>query len=157
MRELIKETGKVIAVFGVLGVGVGLAAFVMLSSMNLGGSQTGAQSFGAQFAVAMVSLFAVGVLYFLGPVMGVMSGLFSSRYSEDRRRNTISAGLGSFLGFYLMFLIGIIILSFGLPSVGGGGGETTGGVSVTQNLVQMILVGIPTGAVGAVSGYLSTD
>jgi len=65
-------------------------------------------------------------------------------------------GLGSVIGFSPMIIRAIYIMAFafdgGTATSGGGGG----GSNVFSNFSTILVAGVPTGLVGAATGYLGT-
>jgi hypothetical protein len=117
----ITTTGTVIALFGLLGIGVGLASFIVINQMTTAGSN-GEQNMGEAFAAAIVILQSVGFLYFIGPAMATITALLSSR-SETRLYSALTNGVGSFVGL-LAFLI---LIARWKPLASAGGGNRHGG------------------------------
>ena len=146
----ITTTGKVIALFGLLGIGVGLASFIDINEMTTAGSN-GEQNMGEAFAAAIVILQSVGFLYFIGPAMATITAILSSR-TETRLYSALTNGVGSFIGYYVMFLLAFLIMQVAFPE---GSGDETTSTDLSRNLVLMVKIGIPTGLIGAAAGFLS--
>lgn len=153
MDSRIEITGKVIGLFAVLGIGLGLAGYIVLDQLVPGSDGQG-QMFGQALISGLLVLEAVAVMYFLGPAMAVVSGIYSGRQDDTPANTALTGGVGSFVGFYVMFVLAFLIMSLAFPETNGGGGS--GPTDLGNNIVEMILVGIPTGFVGAISGLITS-
>lgn len=155
MDSRLKNIGKVIGIFAVLGLGLGLAGFIVLDQM-VPKSNGQEQSLGQALVSGLLILEAIAVMYFLGPAMAVVSGIYSGRQDDAPINSALAGGVGSFIGFYVMFILAFLIMSLAFPETNGGGGGGDSATNLGNNLVQMILVGIPTGVVGAITGVLTS-
>lgn len=148
MDSRARTVGKVVAIFVILGVGLGTAGFIVLDQFAPSGDGVG-----AALVQGLLVLQAVVFIYLLGPAMGVVSGLYTGRQESDPVDSATTGGAAAFAGFYLMFLLAFLVMSLAFPETSGDGGS--GSTDLGNNLVQMVLVGIPTGGVGALTGYLT--
>lgn len=155
MRRIIIETGKVVGLFVILGIGLGLAGYVGLDQFMP--QQTGEQDFGGALIGALLIFQSITFMYFIGPVMAVTSGIFTGKQPGSKVVSAISGGAGSFVGYYLMFIIAFLIMTMALPETGGGGGGGDGGVQLGDSLVQAGVIGLPTGIVGGITGYGTSE
>lgn len=153
VRRIAKEVGKVAGLFVILGIGLGLAGYVGLDQFVP--EPSGENDFGAAFIGALLMFQAIFFMYFIGPAMAVVTGIYTGRHSNERNNSAIAGGAGAFVGFYVMFIIAFLIMSLAFPETGGGDGGGGGGTSLGDTINQMIIMGIPTGLVGAITGYLT--
>lgn len=153
MQRTLQETGKVVGLFVVLGVGLGLSGYVGMDHF-IPDAQNG-EDFGAALIGGLLMMQAIVFMYLIGPAMAVVTGIFTGRHSVDRKSSAISGGAGAFVGFYVMFIVAFLIMSLAFPETsgngGGGGGDSA--INLADTLTQMILIGFPTGLAGAITGY----
>lgn len=159
VSSLGKHIGLTVGVFAVVGVGLGFTGFFPMEYIVDQFSATD----GGEFAQAIGQLF-IGVVFlqsvmmamFTGPTIGGLTGIMSGLSLNDRASAAVVGGVGGFLGFYIMVLVSIFVMSLALPSTTGTGGET--GVQQSTDLGQIITPvvksGLPTGIVGAITGAL---
>lgn len=156
VSKLGKYIGFTVGVFAIVGVGIGLTGFFPLEYVVGEFSTTE----GGQFAQAIGQLF-IGVVFlqsimmamFTGPTVGGLTGLVSAFALEDRASSVVVGGLGGFVGFYVMVLIAVIVMSMAMPSGGDGGQATMGQATDLSRVLSPILKsGLPTGIVGALTG-----
>jgi hypothetical protein len=157
--DLGKYIGLTVSIFAIVGIGIGLTGFFPMEYIVNQFSATD----GGQFAQAISQLF-IGVIFLqsiiivmlTGPTIGGLTGIMSGLSLGDRVSATIVGGIGSFIGFYIMVIVSMLVMSVALPSTTGGGGET--GVQQSTDLSQIIIPiiksGLPTGIVGAITGAL---
>ena len=116
----------ILAVFAILGVGIGLTGYLMIGALGGGDSQL----FSGLF-VLVVILFAALV----GPVVAVAVTLHVDESLGDAiGPASATAAVGNFVGFLVMGLLVVLILSLRLSGGGGGGSLDVGGYGPT--LVQ---------------------
>jgi hypothetical protein len=147
MSDTVRELGRVVGLFVTVGIGLGLAGFLLVTQFEAGSSSgTGASLLGG-----LLFLQAIAVLYFVGPVVAAVGGVFVGLRDSDRATGVLAGGIGSFVGSYLLFAIGLGILLLAAESGGGGGG----GFDVGENILAIAGVGAPAALVGAVSAALA--
>lgn len=151
-----KKHGKLavltIAIFAVAGLGLGLTGYIGMgfAEDSLGTGGGGEDPFADAF-IAIVFLQSILVTLFAGPLVAVISGVISGHVLQDRIGSIFVGGVGSFVGFFIMIVLAVIIMSMGFS----GGGSTTGGEGpLGETLRPMIQAAIPTTLAGAVAGLL---
>lgn len=155
-RRVGVNIGLVIGALTVIGVGLGVTGYLTMGMVQEAFSTEGQTSGFAQAFVALAFIQSMITVFFIGPVAGGLAGFASSIRHSDAGRGLLVGGLGSFIGFYPMIILAIYIMAFafdGGTSTGGGGG---GGSSVFNNFSTILIAGVPTGLVGAATGYLGT-
>lgn len=155
--KIAKTTGITIAVFAVLGVGIGLTGFFPMEYIvNQFSSTDGgqiAQAIG-QLLIGVVFLQSVLMSMFLGPTVAGLTGLLSSLSLNSRGSAIIAGGVGGFIGFYLMVIIAVVIMSAALPAGDGGGTSGQQATDLSQLLGPILKSGFPSGLVGAATGAI---
>jgi len=150
------HTALVVGTMTIIGVGLGLTGFLlmgMVQDMFATSSDSGTSL--AQTFVALVFLQSALTTFLIGPVVASIVGFASSLRHEAAQKSAIIGGLGSFIGFYPMIIISIVIMAFAL-SGGSGGGDGGSSFDLLNNVTTIVLAGLPTGLVGAASGFLGT-
>lgn len=149
-----------IAVFGLVGLGLGLTGYIGMSfAQDTFVDPTASeleQGFGELF-VAIVFFQSMIVTLFAGPIVAGVTGLISGVTLHDRVSSAIVGGVGAFIGFYVMVITAIFIMSLGLSSNSGDGGSSADqGMQLSQMLSPVIKAALPTTVVGLGSGLLGT-
>lgn len=152
-RSISRQVWLVVAIFGALGVALGLAGYattnwarVQFVSAAAGSNPTG---FGPVF-VALSAFQTTVTLFFAGPIVGTVVGaLVGSRFLDWRVAGGVAGG-GSFVGFFVMAGFGLL----GLSLVGGPGTEQV--YAVGQAFVPLLVSGVATGVGGSVGGTLGS-
>ena len=130
-----RPLGVILAVFAILGVGIGLTGYLMIGALGGGG---GSQLFSGLFALVVI-LFAALV----GPVVAVAVTLHVDESLGDALGPaSLTAAVGNFVGFLVMGLLVVILLSIRL-SGGGGGGEGGGSLDVGSYVGTLVKAGFP--------------
>lgn len=150
MDSRVLTTAKVIGLFALLGVGIGLANFLVIDGLTTSQSANGDQNVGEAFVAGFIIIAAVTFLYFIGPAIAIATSLLTGR-RESRRNSALTNGVGSLIGYYLMFILAFIIMSLAFPENGGTNGSPT---SLGDSMMHF-KVGIPTALVGAAAGAVT--
>lgn len=155
-RSVGLHVGLVIGALTIIGVGLGVTGYLTMGMVQDAFTTDGQTSGFAQAFVALAFLQSAITVFFIGPVAGGLAGFASSIRHSDAERGTLVGGLGSFIGFYPMIVLAIYIMALafdGGASTGDGGG---GGFDILGNITTILVAGVPTGLVGAATGYLGT-
>lgn len=141
-----------ISLFAIVGVGVGLTAAILMSV--LGGDSA--------IMSGIILLVTIAVSLLLGPIVATIIGIQMS--DRERTGPPVGSILGCSFGFIVMMatvlllvFIGVAITSTGGGTGAGGGAGTPtqgGGLDVSEYLLPIILVTIPTGLVGGAASSL---
>jgi hypothetical protein len=145
--------GIVVGMFFIVGLGVGATGYVGVSWLDaeLVESATGqTQSFGQLF-VGLAFFQSVLFAFLVGPAVASLAGLRSAAQLASDRDVALVAGLGSFVGFYLMAFLAVGVLSLAVE----GGGPDQFGVELGTVVLPLLRAGIPTGVVGLLTGLLA--
>lgn len=146
-----------IGIFAIVGVGVGLTAATQAAV--LGG--------GSAIFSGLITLTTVSVSLLLGPVVAAIVGIQMSK--REQNSSPIGSLVGCSAGFITMMVILLLILFLGivLTTMGGAGAETGatgaesgatgGGLDVTQYILPIVLITIPTGLTGAATNILQSS
>lgn len=153
-RQLLYSIG----IFALVGVGLGLVGFVVLTQLAGGNSMSGTIFSG------ILSIIILVIALFLGPVIAIIVGI-----QIGNRNQSVSAYLtsliGSAVGYIVMMLIVIAILSVGIGLVSNSGGSgamsgtsgdmsASGGGGFGQWIVPIIAISMITGLAGTGASYL---
>jgi hypothetical protein len=164
LRPLLRTAGWVLATFAVVGVGYGLAANFTIGFLIETFVDPGANPLDNTL-VGIVLVLAVVNTMLLGPVLAAVAGLSVGRSYPDR--GVLVAGLSgvsSTLGFYVLAALALF-LTFGVLSqyapaaasgAAAGSSSSSGPFTVADLRPTLVEVGIPTGLVGAVTGYVGS-
>lgn len=153
-RSTTEYVAGIVALFAVVGVGVGLAvnvslAFLIEWQIDPGGDPTDSTLVGLTLVQSLLFPLMVGPL-----VAGFAS--LAAGYAMDRRRlvATLVGGAGSAAGFYVMAVTSLFLTVVVLAQYGGGGG----GSDLPRSLLVTAVVeaGVPVGIVGGAAGYLGS-
>lgn len=106
--------------------------------------------------IVLVFFQSAMVAFFVGPVVAGLSGMLSGVSLRSWREAIISGRIGAFVGFYIMVVVTIVIMSLALPETGGGRGGSRSQMDVGQVFSPMLKAGLPTGIVGMLCGYVGT-
>lgn len=129
-----RPLGVIVAVFAILGVGIGLTGYLMIGALGGGG---GSQLFSGLFALVVI-LFAALV----GPVVAVAVTLHVDESLGDTvGPASVTAAVGNFVGFLVMGLLVVLILSLRLSGGDGGGGG--GSLDVGSYVGTLVKAGFP--------------
>lgn len=142
MRDILRELGSVVGLFVVVGVGLGLAGYLVVSRLTLGDVGGGA---GPAMVSGLVFFQAVSVVYFAGPAVGAVGGVLAGLRSEDTAVGVVAGGAGSLVGFYLMVAASVLVMTVALS-------DGASGLSPGDNVTLIAASGVPAALVGAVTG-----
>lgn len=156
----VKNIALVVALFAVVGVGLGLTGYISIDAAN----QQFVDNAEGEFMQGIGQLF-VGVLvfqsgimtFFLGSVVASVGAVSIASVTESRMESVITNGAASFVGFYVMVVLTLVIMLAAFSSGDGSGGGTTsdGGQSIGdfgRFAKPLVIAGLPTTLVGLVSG-----
>jgi hypothetical protein len=154
--KLGKTIGLTTGVFAVVGVALGLTGFFPIeyitSQLTNAGEGEFTQAIGQLF-VGLIFFQSVMMAMFVGPTIAGLTGIASGISLEDHISSFIVGSVGSFVGFYIMVLTAVIVMSLAVPSTGSG---AQSGIQQSADLSQLISPiiksGVPTGIVGGITG-----
>lgn len=156
MRRLFTYALAVVGMFGVLGVGLGLAGNFTLSFFIEQFVDPGTNPLDVT-QVALMFLVVIVIIYSTGPIASVVAGVVVGQVLPDREgAASVVVGISAFLGFYLfvalsLFITFSVLSEYGALSGGGGGPlDPAGLVTLT------VQVSLPVGLVGLVSAYITS-
>jgi hypothetical protein len=163
VRPLLRTAGYVLATFAVVGAGYGLAANFTIGFLIETFVEPGVDPL-ANTLVGIVLVVSVVNTMLLGPVMAGVAGLSVGRSFPDR--GVLAAalnGTASVLGFYILAALALF-LTFGVLSQyapaetasAAESGASSGPFTFSDLRPTLVEVGIPTGVVGAVTGYVGS-
>lgn len=155
--SLPKKVGLTIGMFAVIGVGLGLSGYISMGAVERllvgdGGQEIGAF---AQTFIALIALQSTFVVFLLGSVVATITGSRIAAEASSMKEAMVANGVASFVGFYLMTGIALVIMLAALGSgdgSGGGGGGGDLGINIGDVARPIIQIGIPTGLVGTAAG-----
>ncbi|MDG5778532.1 hypothetical protein VB773_01295 [Haloarculaceae archaeon H-GB2-1] len=153
--------GWTLAVFAVVGIGLGLTGYVTtdfaLGAFAADGSAT-AQTVGQLFA-AIVAFLSLIIVFFLGPLVAMVTGLIAGSVVWEPTEAVIAGGLGSFVGFYIMLFLSVPLLFVALDASGGSGTSSSAALQLDPGslLAPVAIAGLPTGLVGAVTAVIGNQ
>lgn len=156
--------GLIIAIFAAIGVGLGLTGFV---TMEFAQQQFGAGPDSSEFARSLSQLF-VGIIFFMsavvtffaGPISAGIGGVTSGVRVQGRNKGALLGGAGSFIGFYVMVILALGIMSMALGGGGGGTGNASNpsqSIDIGKNIGTLLKASLPTGITGVLAGVIGTD
>jgi len=150
MKKTLQSVGFIISVFTLLGIALGVLAFISGSwaQSQLVTDAGGATDFGPVF-IGIAYLQTAVIIFFLGPIIASFAGgLLGSVFSSPKTA-LFAGGVGSLVGYYLMSVIavGVLVLSKG------SGAEQA--FSFGQVLFPLVVSGIPTAIIGSLISALS--
>jgi hypothetical protein len=137
------EIVSLVAVFALVGVGIGLSGAIAIS--QLGGD-------GALVA-GLLLIVVLTIAFLLWPVIGLIGGLRAGQRHGRLRDTYLSTTIGSAAGFLVMMGLVLVLMMLGLALAGSGGGGAGGtaaqsgsGASVQpgQLFVPIVITTIPT-------------
>jgi hypothetical protein len=153
-----------VVIFTTIGIGLGLTGYITVDmgeqmfgvNEESGGASSMEQGFAALFIVLIVFQSAI-IIFFTGPIVAGFSGAISGIMTPDLKDGVIVGGVGSFIGFYPMMFLALLIMFMAFDT-GTNGGSSSGDSSLNLGsmLVRLMIGGIPTGVVGAVTGALGS-
>lgn len=164
LRPLLRTAGYVLVAFATVGAGYGLAANFTIGFLIETFVEPGTDPLNNTL-VGIVLVMSVVNTMLLGPVMAGVVGLSVGRSYPGR--GIVAAALNgtiSVLGFYLLaalslFLTFSVIGQYAPAEAAGAAAESSssGGPFTFEDLQPTLVeVGIPTGVVGAVTGYVGS-
>ena len=128
-----------------MGAGIGLTGYVgspiVFESLPIGSSLFGADDQVSEVFGVLVMLIA----FLFGPIIAALSGFLTAASIRERKMAAIVAGVGSFVGFYVMVVVAVVGIGAGAPG---------GGPEFWEHVGAVALAGVPTGAVGALFGVI---
>lgn len=148
IRGIGKNAGVVVAVFGLVGFGLGFSGLLTILSIK-GQFSGGAESSVGQLFVGVVFLQNVYTTFLLGSVVAAFTGLVVGYTADDQFSAAIGGGVGSAIGFYVMAVITLVLM---LLALGGAGGQSDIGGLV----LPFLGAGIPAAIVGLTTAYTGT-
>lgn len=160
IRDNITEIGLVVALFAIVGVGLGLTGYVSLDAANQqfveGTEGEFARGLGQLF-VALLAFQSSVVTFFLGSVVASVGAVGLSGRAASWRESAVVNGMGSFVGFYVMVGIALVLMLAALETGGRGGGSGgSGSVEIGQFIIPVLIAGLPTAFVGFGTGALAS-
>jgi len=157
--SLPKKVGLAIALFVTIGVGLGLSGYISITAVDRLLVQEAEGEFASalgQTFVALVAIQSAFVVFLLGSVVATISGSRIAAEASSLRESVIANGVASFIGFYAMVAIALVImlaaLGSGDPNAGGGSSSGGGPLAFGDVVQPMLLAGAPTAFVGVASG-----
>lgn len=154
--SLPKKIGLAIGLFAVVGVGLGLSGYISINAVEqfFTNADTGEVGAFAQTFIALVALQTTFVVFLLGSIVSTVTGSRIAAEASSMKEAMIANGAASFVGFYLMVGIALVIMfaAIGSGDASGGGGGGGGNVDLGQFVSPILQVGIPTGLVGVAAG-----
>lgn len=156
-KRILKQTGIVVAIFAIVGVGLGSTGYVGVSfagdQLITAGDSAG---FGEAF-VALIFLQSVFVSFFAGPSIAAVTGV-ASALSADAKTAIASNTIGACIGFIIMSAVAVLIMSAGMPEMGGssGGGSSGGNLFSLRDIATILKAALPTTIVGAGAAAIAT-
>jgi hypothetical protein len=145
-RTIGKNIGAIVMVFGLVGFGLGISGLLTVLSIKSQFTGGGESAFGELF-VGMIFQQNTYTTFLLGSVVAAFAGLVVGFASEDQFAAALGGGVGAGVGFYVMAIVSVVLLSLSLGGAGGG----TGGLG--NYLLPLVGAGIPAAVVGLVSAY----
>jgi hypothetical protein len=154
--SLPKKVGLAISLFAVVGVGLGLSGYISMGAVEqllLGDSGQEAGAF-AQSFVALIALQATFVVFLLGSIVATVTGSRIAAETSSFKEAMLANGIASFVGFYVMVAIALVIMlaALGSGDASGGGGGGGSPVNIGDVAGPILQIGIPTGLVGTAAG-----
>lgn len=133
-----------VALFGLVGAGLGVMGLVALSQ------------FGGGFLSGIVYTVILVLAMFFGPVLAVVVSLRLADYAPRKDGTTyVTSFVGNVVGYLVMMLVVVAMLFVGLSlTVGGGGGSGVGGGGNSGGsfdfdlLLPVLALAVPTGLTG---------
>lgn len=151
MKRLIRNFVVTMTMFVIFGIALGILAYVAgtwAQTQLIADAGGQAAAFGPVF-VSVTFLQTAIVILFFGPVV---AGIVGSLLGSDLRSPTralLTGGISSLLGFYLMAIVALGFLVFAK------GPDAQQAFSLTHAIQPMLLAGVPTAVIGAVTSTLS--
>lgn len=155
--SLPKKIGLAIGLFAVVGIGLGLSGYISINAVRdfFMNAETGEVGPLAQTFVALVALQTTFVVFLLGSIVSTVTGSRIAAEASSTKEAMLANGAASFVGFYVMVALALVIMFAAVGSgdaSGGGGGGGGGNVDLGQFVSPILQVGIPTGLVGVAAG-----
>lgn|GEM_PF-3621317 len=154
--SLPKKIGLAIGLFAVVGVGLGLSGYISINAATQTLADGNLQDAGGfvQTFVFLIALQSAFVVFLLGSVVATVTGSRIADEASSLKEAMVANGAASFVGFYVMVGIALVIMLAAIGSGGGSGGGGTGGggIDMQQFISPVIQIGIPTGLVGTAAG-----
>ncbi|EMA71715.1 hypothetical protein C462_05318 [Halorubrum distributum JCM 13916] len=142
--------------FAVVGVGLGLSGYISINAVKqfFMNAETGEVGPLAQTFVALVALQTTFVVFLLGSIVSTVTGSRIAAEASSTKEAMIANGAASFVGFYVMVGLALVIMftAVGSGDASGGGGGGGGNVDLGRFVSPILQVGIPTGLVGVAAG-----
>lgn len=83
--------------------------------------------------------------------------MFAGCELGKRVESAVAGGVGSFIGFYVMVVLAILIMSMAFDATGGSGGSSTeNAFKLSDAAGTLFKAGLPTAIVGAFGGVVGT-
>lgn len=144
----------VVAVFAVLGVALGTSGYLAMdwarTQFLVAAGGTTPSRFGPVF-VALVAFQTTVSQFLVGTaVAGLVGTMAGSRIPEARTAGLVAGG-GSLVGFYLMALVGVFLLT----RAGGAGTEQV--YSLGQAVGPLLVAGVPAAVAGGLGGVVGSS
>jgi len=148
-RELAKFAGLTLFIFTIMGLGLGLAGNLTANTIEESmSSNTQESETSSSLLLGLVTLQTAYTIFLIGPVVACFTGLLNGVLSNNHRTATVGTGIGAFLGFYLLVLLGVYITTLAIETGSGGG---SGSPIEAGN--AFISAGIPTALVAVAMSY----
>lgn len=146
-RRQLLFTGGIVAVFLLVGIGIGTAGRLSLDYI-IGLFDAGENPTANQY-VGIVFLNSIFVFLMAGALMSGIAGLIAGLSIRGRLTAVTIGGGGTFLGFFLMVFSALFIL---VSILGGGGGDGPGlpTTAVLQTGIASGVIGATTALVGSI-------
>lgn len=147
-----------VGIFALIGVGLGLVGFVVLTQSASGNNMADA------IVSGIFSIMILVIALFLGPVIAAIVGIQMGNRNQSSSVYFTSF-VGNTIGYIVMMLIVLAILSIGIGLVSNGGGSSTmggttgevgasGGGGFGQWVFPIIAISVITGLTGTGARYL---
>lgn len=146
--------GLVVAVFAVLGVGLGASGYLAVdwarTQFLVAAGGTTPSRFGPVFVALVAFQTTVSAVLVGTAVAGLVGAMAGSRFPEARTAGLVAGG-GSLVGFYVMAALAVLFVT----SVGGPGTDQI--YAPAQALMSLLLAGGPAAVAGGAGGVLGAS
>lgn len=133
------------SLYTLIGLGFGLLMLI-IDNQFLGDGTS------AELLSGVISAVLFGLLIFIGPIIAAFSSNEISRRFEDNPKQAwVTSAVGNGGGFIAMVIMTVLFVNSVSSGGGGGGGEL---FNLSNLLVPLILLAIPTALVGVGATYL---
>ena len=153
-KNPLKIGGLVIAVFGIVGFGLGLTGYIGVDWIQGVFTTEGSENVFGGLLVGLILLQSVLVTFLNGPTVAALTGLVTGTITKSQKRAAAINGAGTFVGFYIMVAVAIVVMTMAFDGGSGSGGSSGSAFNMGQAMTAAAKAGIPTAAVGVAAGYL---